>query len=63
MRRLRALVLFTLGYMLMALFSPLVATVPALAVFGLASLILLRAPRLEPEDASEAVARELLGRR
>jgi hypothetical protein len=41
-RRLRALILFTLGYSLMALLSPAVATLPALVIFALASFVLLQ---------------------
>jgi hypothetical protein len=40
----RALSLFTLGYMLMALLSPAVAALPALIVFALASAELVRRP-------------------
>ena len=47
MRRLRALGLFTVGYMLLALLSPAVATVPALVTFTLASSLLLGPDRSE----------------
>lgn len=53
MRRMRALSLFTLGYMLMALLSPVVAAFPALLVFALASAVLVR----EPRDRESAAAR------
>lgn len=53
MRRMRALSLFTVGYMLMALLSPAVAALPALLVFALASFVLIR----------EQPARRGLGRR
>jgi hypothetical protein len=53
MRRMRALSLFTLGYMLMALLSPAVAALPALLVFGLASFVLVR----EYEPARETARR------
>jgi hypothetical protein len=54
MRRLRALVLFTLGYMLMALLSPAVAALPALVAFALASFVLVREE--EPAAAQQAPA-------
>ena len=53
------MLLFTLGYSLMALLSPTVAALPALAVFAAAALVLVTQPA-PPEDAAEAVARELL---
>jgi hypothetical protein len=53
----RALLLFTVGYMLMALLSPAVAALPAFLAFALASLVLVRED--EPADA----ARELPTRR
>lgn len=53
----RALMLFTLGYMLMALLSPAVAALPAFVAFALASLVLVR-----EDDAGDA-ARELPFRR
>ncbi len=49
MRRLRALGLFTVGYMLLALLSPAVATVPALVTFTLASFLLLGPARSEAQ--------------
>ena len=58
-RRLTALLLFTLGYSLMALLAPTVAAVPALAVFAPAALVLVTQPA-PPQDPAEAVARELL---
>ena len=47
----RALSLFTLGYMLMALLSPAVAALPALLVFALASAVLVREPSRDREPA------------
>jgi len=60
MRRLTALLLFVLGYSSMALLSPAVATVPALVLFAVAGFVLVTRP--EPQDAAEAIARELLRR-
>ena len=59
MRRLAALLLFTLGYALMALFEPAAAALPALLVFALAGGLLVTQ---EPpaRDGADAVARELL---
>ena len=62
MRRLTALLLFTLGYALMALLAPAVAALPALAVFAAAALVLVTQPA-PARDPAEAVARELLGDR
>ena len=59
MRRLTALLLFTLGYALMALLAPTVAAVPALAFFAIAALVLVTQPA-PARDQAEAVARELL---
>ena len=61
-RRLTALLLFTLGYALMALLAPSVAAVPALAFFATAALVLVTQPA-PPRDAAEAVANELLSSR
>ena len=60
MRRLKALVLFTLGYALMALLSPAVA-LPAVLAFAVASFVLVRPA--EPAAPAEALARELTRRR
>lgn len=59
MRRLSALLLFTVGYAVMALFEPAVAALPALLAFALAGVLLVTQ---EPpaRDAAENVARELL---
>jgi hypothetical protein len=54
MRRLRALGLFTVGYMLLALLSPAVATVPALVTFTLASSLLLGPDRSEAPPKPDA---------
>ncbi len=43
MRRTTALTLFTVGYALLALLSPLVAFVPAFGTFFIAGLVLARA--------------------
>jgi hypothetical protein len=59
-RRLKALVLFTLGYALMALLSPAAAALPALLAFAVASFVLVRPA--EPA-AAEGLARERLRRR
>jgi hypothetical protein len=61
MRRLSALLLFTLGYAVMALLSPAVAALPAIAVFALAGWVLVSQPA-PPRDGAEAIARELLRR-
>lgn len=61
MRRLKALVLFTLGYALMALLSPTVAALPAVLAFAVASFVLVRPA--EPAAPAEALARELTRRR
>lgn len=58
MRRMRALSLFTVGYMLMALLSPAVAALPALLVFALASFVLIR-----EDEPLRQPARRGLGRR
>ena len=60
MRRLTALLLFVLGYSAMALLSPAVATLPALALFAVAGFVLVTRP--QPRDAAEAIAHELLRR-
>ena len=62
MRRLSALVLFTLGYAGMALFSPAAAAAPAIVLFAVAGGLLVTRPE-PPRDAAEVVARELLRRR
>jgi hypothetical protein len=57
---LSALLLFTFGYVLMALFEPAVSTVPALASFLSGAAVLVR-----PQDARgerPRVARELARR-
>jgi hypothetical protein len=56
MRRTTALLLFTLGYALMALFAPAVAAAPALLAFCGASVVLLRQPR--PRHEFDRLARE-----
>lgn len=61
MRRLSALLLFTLGYAVMALLSPTVAALPAIAVFALAGWVLVSQPA-PARDGAEAIARELLRR-
>jgi hypothetical protein len=50
----RALSLFTLGYLLMALLSPVVAALPALLVFALASVVLMREPGATEQAAARA---------
>jgi hypothetical protein len=57
MRRIRALSLFTVGYMLMALLSPAVAALPALVVFALASAVLVREPEPRREQRPARVDR------
>lgn len=59
MRRVSALLLFTLGYAVMAMLSPAVAAVPAITVFALAGWVLVSRPA-PARDAAEAIARELL---
>jgi hypothetical protein len=54
-----ALALFTLGYALMALFSPGAAALPAILVFALAGWTLVSKPA-PPQDGAEAIALELL---
>ena len=61
MRRLTALMLFTVGYAAMALLSPAVAALPALAVFSVAGLVLLRRPA--GPDEAERIARGLARKR
>ncbi len=58
MRRITALLLFVLGYMLMALLTPAVAAVPAILFFAVASLVLVTQPA--PPDPAEALAQRLL---
>ncbi len=58
MRRITALLLFTLGYTLMALLTPSVAAVPAILFFALASLVLVTQPA--PADPAEALAQRLI---
>ena len=58
MRRTTALLLFVLGYALMAMLSPAVAALPAVALFALAGLVLVTRPA--DADPAERVARELL---
>ena len=58
MRRLGALLLYVVGYMAMAMLSPVVAALPALLVFALGALLLVQRPA-EP-DPAEALAREIL---
>jgi hypothetical protein len=60
MRRMRALGLFTLGYAVMALFSPSLAAAPALVAFALASLVLVREE--QPERARARVRYRPLAR-
>ena len=57
MRRTTALLLFTLGYSLIALLAPAVAATPALLAFCGASFVLLRQPR-RPDEV-DGCAREL----
>ena len=56
-----ALVLFTLGYAVMALLSPGVAALPAIALFAPAGWLLVSQPA-PARDGAEAIARELLRR-
>ena len=60
MRRLGALLLYVVGYMTMAMLSPVVAALPALLVFALGALLLVQRP--VDADPAEAIARELLRR-
>jgi hypothetical protein len=61
MRRVSALILFTLGYVVMAMVSPTAAAVPCVAVFALAGWLLVSQPA-RPRDGAEAIAHELLRR-
>lgn len=61
MRRLRALVLFTLGYTAIALLEPAVAAGPALIAFYVGGLGLAGGP--EAADDAELIALELVTRR
>ena len=61
MRRLPALLLFTTGYMLMALLAPGVAAFPALAAFAVGGLFLVR-QQPQPADPAEQIALELVRR-
>ena len=60
MRRLSALLLFTFGYVLMALLEPAVATVPALLSFLSGAAVLVRPA--EEQDQVARIARELARR-
>ncbi len=51
MRRITALVLFTLGYGLMVLLDPAVSMVPALAAFYAGGMVLVREPGEAPAAA------------
>ena len=61
MRRLPALLLFTAGYMLMALLAPEVAAFPALVAFAAGGLLLVR-QQPQPADPVEQIAHELARR-
>ncbi len=52
------MMLFTLGYALMALLAPSVAAVPAIVIFAFASLVLVTQPA--PPDPAEALAQRIL---